>query len=274
MQPTLASLGPQWNVARSTHHRIAWLARESSKPGRGPIERWTVQASPAWSQRHLEDDAERVKAKLLKAFTEVTGIRAEPPYAAVHRWRYAQTSKPLGKTHAVGCRPRASAPAATGAWATGSRTALSRAWKWRWPFFDESPAWVRRPYRGPVCTLAHRPAACGLAGRGAGQLARCPGAQGQWLVRIEDVDTPRCLPGAGPAILQQLAACGLLPDEPPVCQSQRGALYQQALDRLVAAAGPIPAAARGRTLPARWPPRDRPGSGTASWSIPAPAARA
>ena len=99
LQPTLSHLGPQWNAARSTHHRIAWLARESSKPGRGPIERWTVQASPEWSDRHLEDDAERVKAKLLKAFTEVTGIRAEPPYAEVHRWRFAQTITPLGKTH-------------------------------------------------------------------------------------------------------------------------------------------------------------------------------
>ncbi len=97
-QPALAHLGPQWNAARSTHHRIAWLARESSKPGRGPIERWTVQASPEWSERHLEDDAPRVKAKLLKAFTEVTGIRAEPGYAEVHRWRYAQTTQPLPKT--------------------------------------------------------------------------------------------------------------------------------------------------------------------------------
>lgn len=99
LQPTLCSLGPQWNVARSSHHRIAWLARESSKPGRGPIERWTIQANTAWSQRHLEDDAERIKAKLLRGFTEVTGIRAEPQHAEVHRWRYAQTSKPLGKTH-------------------------------------------------------------------------------------------------------------------------------------------------------------------------------
>ena len=95
VQPALAHLGPQWNAARSTHHRIAWLAREASKPGRGSIERWTVQASPDWSTRHLEDDNERVKAKLLKAFTEVTGIRAEPPYAEVHRWRYAQTTEPL-----------------------------------------------------------------------------------------------------------------------------------------------------------------------------------
>ena len=99
LQPTLSHLGPQWNAARSTHHRIAWLARESSKPGRGPIERWTVQASPEWSFRHLEDDAERVKGKLLKAFAEVTGIRTEPQHAQVHRWLYAQTDTPLGKTH-------------------------------------------------------------------------------------------------------------------------------------------------------------------------------
>ena len=97
--PCWTLMGPQWNAARSTHHRIAWLARESSKPGRELIERWTVQASPEWSQRHLEDGPERVKAKLLRAFTEVTGIRAEPPHAEVHRWRYAQTTEPLGQSH-------------------------------------------------------------------------------------------------------------------------------------------------------------------------------
>jgi glutamyl-Q tRNA(Asp) synthetase len=56
---------------------------------------------------------------------------------------------------------------------------------------------------------------------------------GAWLVRIEDVDTPRCVPGADDEILRQLAACGLLPDEPPQWQSRRGTLYQEALDRLV-----------------------------------------
>lgn len=56
---------------------------------------------------------------------------------------------------------------------------------------------------------------------------------GAWLVRIEDVDTPRCVPGADEVILGQLAACGLTPDEPPVWQSQRGHLYQAALDRLL-----------------------------------------
>jgi len=99
VQPTLSHLGPQWNAALSTHHRIAWLARESSKPGREPIERWTVQASAAWSQEHLEDDGPRVQAKLLKAFAEVTGIYAEPAYAEVHRWRWAKTRVPLGRSH-------------------------------------------------------------------------------------------------------------------------------------------------------------------------------
>lgn len=60
---------------------------------------------------------------------------------------------------------------------------------------------------------------------------------GAWLVRIEDVDTPRCVPGADEVILGQLAACGLTPDEPPVWQSQRGHLYQAALDRLLALDG-------------------------------------
>jgi len=58
---------------------------------------------------------------------------------------------------------------------------------------------------------------------------------GIWLVRIEDVDLPRCPPGTDALILDQLTCCGLTPDEPPVWQSQRGALYQAALDKLIAA---------------------------------------
>jgi glutamyl-Q tRNA(Asp) synthetase len=59
-------------------------------------------------------------------------------------------------------------------------------------------------------------------------------AGGHWLVRIEDVDTPRCVPGADETILSQLSRCGLLPDEPPQWQSRRGALYAAALERLLA----------------------------------------
>ena len=56
---------------------------------------------------------------------------------------------------------------------------------------------------------------------------------GVWRVRIEDVDTPRCVPGADRQILQQLADCGLVPDGEVLYQSQRTPQYQQALERLV-----------------------------------------
>ena len=56
---------------------------------------------------------------------------------------------------------------------------------------------------------------------------------GQWLVRIEDVDTPRCVAGADLAIVEQLAACGLVPDGPVLYQSQRGDAYAAALQVLV-----------------------------------------
>ena len=56
---------------------------------------------------------------------------------------------------------------------------------------------------------------------------------GRWLVRIEDVDLPRCLPGMGQHMLQQLAACGLHSDETPVWQSARGPLYAAALQQLL-----------------------------------------
>ncbi len=57
---------------------------------------------------------------------------------------------------------------------------------------------------------------------------------GQCLVRIEDVDTPRCVSGAATAILAQLSTCGLVADGSVVWQSQREAAYQTALDQLIA----------------------------------------
>lgn len=98
-QPALSHLGPQWNAARSTHHRVAWLARDSSKPGRGGVERWTLQASAAWSQEHQQDDSERVTAKLLRAFSEITAVRATPAHTRTRCWPEAQTQVPLGATH-------------------------------------------------------------------------------------------------------------------------------------------------------------------------------
>jgi glutamyl-Q tRNA(Asp) synthetase len=57
---------------------------------------------------------------------------------------------------------------------------------------------------------------------------------GRWLLRIEDVDTPRCVAGAEALILAQLAGCGMHPDAPPLWQSTRSAAYAAALETLLA----------------------------------------
>jgi glutamyl-Q tRNA(Asp) synthetase len=58
---------------------------------------------------------------------------------------------------------------------------------------------------------------------------------GRWLVRIEDLDTPRNDLGAEQIILGQLAICGLVADDEPLVQSTRIAAYEEALVRLAEA---------------------------------------
>ncbi|MGE5096245.1 MAG: tRNA glutamyl-Q(34) synthetase GluQRS [Betaproteobacteria bacterium] len=57
-------------------------------------------------------------------------------------------------------------------------------------------------------------------------------AGGEWLVRIEDVDAPRCVPGAAGAILRALEALGLTWDGEVVRQGERTERYEAALERL------------------------------------------
>ena len=59
-------------------------------------------------------------------------------------------------------------------------------------------------------------------------------AGGEWWLRVEDLDPPREVPGAARQQLETLQAFGLHADGPLVWQSQRHALYQSALDRLLA----------------------------------------
>jgi glutamyl-Q tRNA(Asp) synthetase len=58
--------------------------------------------------------------------------------------------------------------------------------------------------------------------------------RGTWLVRMEDLDTPRCVPGAAEDILRTLEAFGLHGDEPVIYQSQRTTAYEEALRQLQA----------------------------------------
>lgn len=68
---------------------LRWVARNSGKPGREGQETWLLHASAAWSEAHLEAEAERVAQALIDAFVTLGG---KPPQAwSAHRWRYAIT---------------------------------------------------------------------------------------------------------------------------------------------------------------------------------------
>lgn len=73
-------------------------------------------------------------------------------------------------------------------------------------------------------------------------------AGGQWLVRIEDADRPRCPPGMSDIVLSQLARCGLVPDVPVWWQSARENAYAEASSRLVAAGLAYPCACTRREI--------------------------
>jgi glutamyl-Q tRNA(Asp) synthetase len=59
---------------------------------------------------------------------------------------------------------------------------------------------------------------------------------GQWLLRIEDLDTPRVVPGSAARILRTLEGFGLHWDGAVLYQSQRHDVYAAALDELQTAA--------------------------------------
>lgn len=57
-------------------------------------------------------------------------------------------------------------------------------------------------------------------------------AGGEWLLRMEDLDTPRIVPGAADDILRTLESLGLVWDREVVWQSRRLRLYEEAFQRL------------------------------------------
>lgn len=91
---------------------------------------------------------------------------------------------------------------------------------------------------------------------------------GRWLLRIEDVNTPRIVPGAAEGIIATLARFGFEWDGEVVWQSRRNDAYRTALEQLKAAGHAFPVPARG----ARW--RIRRSPATVRGATPAPAATA
>ena len=74
---------------------LRWVARDASKPGRGPQDVWLLHATPDWSAPRLEWPPEQVADALQDAFVALGGARAEQ--WQLHRWRYADTERTLGQ---------------------------------------------------------------------------------------------------------------------------------------------------------------------------------
>lgn len=77
--------------------------------------------------------------------------------------------------------------------------------------------------------------------------------QGEWLVRMEDVDLPRCIPGADTEILRALEALGLHWDGPVLYQTQRTGAYERALFELRARDLAYPCTCSRREAGERYP---------------------
>lgn len=99
---------------------IAWLARNTTKPGRDGLDSWTVHASPGWSREHLEEaGAATVAPQLLAAFGEATGSgRVAPVHMAAHRWRHALVTAAVGEPALL---DRASGLGLCGDWCLGGK---------------------------------------------------------------------------------------------------------------------------------------------------------
>lgn len=115
------------DAIRSREGKIAWAARNSSKPQRGAGETWVIHASPEFSREILELPKEAAADVLLEAFFDQAGVApVAPMHSAAHRWLYAMAESGPGpaslwnaETKVGACGDWLTEPRVEGAWLSG-----------------------------------------------------------------------------------------------------------------------------------------------------------
>ncbi len=110
------------------------------------------------------------------------------------------------------------------------------------------------PYRGRFAPSPTGPLHFGSLVAALASCLDARAAGGEWLVRMEDVDRSREVPGAADQILRALEAFGFEWDGPVMYQQHRDEAYGAALERLLAAGHAFPCACTRRELETGAPP--------------------
>ena len=104
------------------------------------------------------------------------------------------------------------------------------------------------PYRGRFAPSPSGPLHFGSLVAATGSFLEARTRLGEWHLRIEDVDAPRCSEAAADEILRVLEACGFAWDGEVIWQSRRTQAYAAALEKLKAAGRVFPCACTRREL--------------------------
>jgi photolyase PhrII len=93
MMLTTADLGDiDFDGAFVENGPLSWIAHDGSKPRRleaDSVTNWTLHASAAWSEAHLECCPSQIQSELLQALEQAVKRKVRPLHCKVHRWRYA-----------------------------------------------------------------------------------------------------------------------------------------------------------------------------------------
>lgn len=80
--------------------QVSFISLNSTKPHRQGGYSLLLQSSNQWANSRLDDDKDDISAQMITAFETMTGLTLEvPAYLELHKWRFANVTKPAGKAY-------------------------------------------------------------------------------------------------------------------------------------------------------------------------------